>query len=519
MISEMIYNAMLEYNQLAALKIGERKFTYKELNNSALTIASMMLHEEINGKNIGIVGQRNFSAYAGILGTIYSGNTYVPINKKYPEQKIKDIINDADIEVLISSGKDWNQLNSIFNSVSTLKIVFIPEGDIDKSNKKIKTVAEFEKRNIITRPVSVNADHNLYIMFTSGSTGKPKGVQVMHSNVASLIKSLVPIYEIEPGYNSSQSFDLSFDPSICDIFLTWYKGGTLCVLDEGELYCPSDYILREKIHFWHSVPTLANNIGRLGYLKPGVFSNLKYSIFAGEPLSVKLASQWARSSPNSRVENRYGPTELTVDVTQHIFVEDDQYKKYNNGIVPIGKAFTNQKLKIIDENDKIISEKYEKGELIVCGSQVTKGYLNDNEKTNQSFVRYNWDKGNDLWYKTGDLVFLNEDNNFEIIGRMDKQIKLGGRRFEIGEIEYILKEHGGLDEIVIVPKKDMAGAVEYIVGVTEKKLSEDEINIIQKKCRKHLESIFFPKEFRYIGEIPLTVSGKIDRVFLENIIS
>ena len=515
----MIHNAMLEYNQLSALKIGERKFSFQDLNNIALKIASMMLKEDINGKNIGIVGQRNLSAYVGILGTIYSGNTYVPINIKYPEQKIKDIIKDANIEALVSSGKDWNQFKNIFNSITALKYIFIPEGDIDKSDKKIKIMSDFKSGEIISKPISVDAGDNLYIMFTSGSTGKPKGVQVMQSNVASLINNLDSIYEIAPGYNSSQSFDLSFDPSVCDIFLTWYKGGTLCVLNENELYCPSDYILREKIHFWHSVPTLANNISRLGYLNPGVFPNLKYSIFAGEPLTVELANQWANAALNSRVENRYGPTELTIDVTQHIFDVNDKYKNYKNGIVPIGTAFTKQKIKIIDNYDRIISEKYKEGELVVAGSQVTKGYLNDVEMTNKSFVKFDWDKDNSLWYRTGDLVFLNNDDNFEIIGRIDKQIKLGGRRIELGEIEYILKKSCQISELVIVAKKNDNGTVEYLVAYTTENISAEKINTIRKNSEKRLENIFFPKKFLHIENIPTTPSGKIDRVYLEKSIS
>ena len=515
MVSEMIHNAMNEYNHLSALKIGERNITYNSLNKVSLQIASLLLREGVQGDNIGILGQRNYSVYMGILGSIYSGNAYVPINKKYPERKIKDIIQDANIKVLICSEEDWHQLKNIFSLINTLKFVLIPERDAIKSDNRIKTAFDLNNIDVITEPVSVQPSDNLYVMFTSGSTGKPKGVQVMHSNVASLINSLNPVYVIDPGYNSSQTFDLSFDPSICDLFLTWYKGGSLCVLSEEELYCPSDYILREKIHFWHSVPTLANNLSRLGYLEPDSFPNLKYSVFAGEPFPLKLANEWSNAAPNSRVENRYGPTELTVDVTQHILSEKDNHNNYNNGIVPIGTAFTNQKLIIVDENNKIITEKMKNGELVVSGPQVTKGYLNDIKKTNQSFVRFYWDKENDLWYRTGDLVFLNEDDNIEFIGRIDKQIKLAGRRIELGEIEYIIQEYGRLDEVVIVAKKDTNGVVENLVAFTTKKLFEDEINIIRKECEKYLERIFFPQEFRYIEEIPITISGKIDKATLE----
>ena len=152
---------------------------------------------------------------------------------------------------------------------------------------------------------------------------------------------------------------------------------------------------------------------------------------------------------------------------------------------------------------------------MVSGSQVTKGYLNDDEKTNQSFVRFDWDQVNDLWYRTGDLVFLNDDNNIEFIGRKDKQIKLAGRRIELGEIEYIIKKYGGLDEIVIVAKKDTNGVVEQLVAFTTNELSENGIISMQNKCDKYIESIFFPQEFIYIENIPTTINGKIDRVLLE----
>ena len=507
---------MVNYNKLIALKVNERNITYAQLNKISLKIASLILLEKITGANIGIFGQRNFSTYLGILATLYSGNTYVPINKNYPLVKIKEIFKDSKIEVLICSEKDWTKYNNILSSIELIKLIIIPEGSVYDVNNRIKTEENFKDIDCIDKPVSVKNSDNIYIMYTSGSTGKPKGVQVMHSNVYSLIKALDKIYRIKPGYNCSQTFDLSFDPSICDTFLTLYKGGTICVLNEEELICPSDYIIRENIHFWHSVPTLANNIKRLGFLNKDIFPNLKFSVFAGEPFAINLAKAWSKAAPNSRVENRYGPTELTVDVTRYIFSKKDNYGDFNNDILPIGKAFSNQKIKIIDQNNKLISKKFNNGELVVSGSQVTKGYLNDIKKTFNSFVNFDWDNQNDLWYRTGDLVFLNKNNNFEIIGRIDKQIKIGGKRVELGEVEYILMQKGNFEELVVVAKKDKLGTVKYLVGFVTKKISPKKINIIQKKCHDFMEEIFFPKRFIQVKKIPTMPSGKIDRSFFEN---
>ncbi|MBT5758766.1 MAG: amino acid adenylation domain-containing protein [Candidatus Marinimicrobia bacterium] len=511
----MLHSAMNEYNHLSALKIGERNITYNSLNKVSLQIASLLLREGVQRDNIGILGQRNYSVYMGILGSIYSGNTYVPINKKYPERKIKDIIQDANIKVLICSEEDWNQLNSILSSSNALKFVLIPEGDAFKSDNRIKTAFDLNNIDVITEPVSVQPSDNLYVMFTSGSTGKPKGVQVSNRNVSCLLDNMNAYYDLEPGFRASQTFDLSFDLSVSDMFFTWANGGTLCVLNEEELYCPAEYINREKIVFWHSVPTLAEFMYKLGFLNPQMYPSLRYSIFCGEPLTQRVANAWMQATPNSTVENLYGPTEATVFVSRYLYTEKDKQKKFNNGIVPIGAAFTNQRLKIVNKDDKIISKNNKDGELVVSGSQVTKGYLNDDEKTNQSFVRFDWDQVNDLWYRTGDLVFLNDDNNIEFIGRKDKQIKLAGRRIELGEIEYIIKKYGGLDEIVIVAKKDTNGVVEQLVAFTTNELSENGIISMQNKCDKYIESIFFPQEFIYIENIPTTINGKIDRVLLE----
>ena len=515
-VSTMIYNAMRSYDDLIALRVNGRNISYKQLNKMSMKIASLIFSKGFSGKNIGIFGQRNLCTYVGVLGTLYSGNTYVPINKNYPLPKVKNIVKDSKIEVLICSKDDWDRFKYNLNTIKSINLIIVPEGNINDLNNKIKTEECFKYIDQIDKPIKVRDSDNVYIMYTSGSTGRPKGVQVMHSNVFSLIKALDLIYKIEPGYNCSQTFDLSFDPSVCDMFLTLYKGGTICVLNEEELICPSEYIIREKIDFWHSVPTLANNLKKLGFLKDGSFPNLKFSVFAGEPFPFDLARKWSKAAPNSRVENRYGPTELTVDVTRYTFSKKDNQSKFHNDILPIGKAFSKQNVKIIDKNDKIISKSYINGELIVSGSQVTKGYLNDIKKTSDSFVRYDWDDQNALWYKTGDLVFLNKYNNFEIIGRKDKQIKIGGKRVDLGEIEHTIRQQSIFEDIVVVAKRNKLGEVLYLVGFVTQKVSQDKIIIIENSFCKFMEKIFFPKEFVYIKEIPIMVSGKINRIFFED---
>ena len=515
-VANIIYSAAKAYSNLTALKVKDRMISYSRLNRSALLIASFLSEKKISGENIGILGRRNYSAYVGILGTVYSGCAYVPINPKYPPAKIKDIIRDANIRILISSEHDWEALRDVLKHFDELEFLLIPEGHVEQEgninvvlNAELTTVAAMDK------PIASNPNSDVYIMFTSGSTGKPKGVEVSNTNLASFLSNMNRLYDLEPGFRASQTFDLSFDPSVSDIFFTWMKGGTLCVLPEEELYCPSEYIKREKINYWNSVPTIAGFMKKLGALKPNEFPDLKYSTFCGEPLSKSIANSWRQAAPNSTVENIYGPTEATIYITRNIYYPEDSAKEYYNDIVPIGLVFHGHEVALVtDENE--IAPNNEVGQLAIKGPQVTKGYLNDVEKTNMAYVNMPWDDLGHVWYKTGDLAFYNDDGLLECIGRKDRQIKIAGRRIEIGEIEYCLRTYGGLENVVVVPHRDGNGVIEGVVAYVTARQSAQQVEKISRKCQEYLESIFFPKEFIYMENIPMTVSGKIDRVLLES---
>ena len=514
-VSNIIHNAMKKYEMYTALKVDNRRITYNELNHSALSIATFLSTNSIIDENIGILGQRNYSAYVGILGTIYSGCAYVPINPKYPQNKINDVINDANVRVLISSERDWKGLRDVLKTVDKLEFLIIPEGYIENENEiKVISKNDLPDIDLIEKPIVSSLESNVYIMFTSGSTGRPKGVQVSNKNLSSFLDNMGLLYDLQPGFNASHTFDLSFDPSVSDIFFTWKMGGTLCVLPEEELFCPSDYIIKEKINYWNSVPTIANFMNKLGILKSGIFPDLAYSTFCGEPLSQELADLWQNAAPNSTVENIYGPTEATIYITRNIYRPEDSEKNYFNGIVPIGIPFHGHEAVIVDDENKLLPIG-EIGEIVFKGVQITKGYLNGLDKTKKSYVQMDWDDGESIWYKSGDLGFYNDDQVLECIGRKDRQIKIAGRRIEISEIEYFLRTYGGLKDVVVVPYRDDRRIIQGVVAYVTVKLSPEQIKKIAQQCETYMERIFFPKKFISIERMPMTLSGKIDRLLLE----
>ena len=172
------------------------------------------------------------------------------------------------------------------------------------------------------------------------------------------------------------------------------------------------------------------------------------------------------------------------------------------------------KIRIIDTNDKLINDG-RKGEIIFTGPQISNGYLNDQKKTDKSFVKYGWDDEATIWYRSGDLGFVNKNNNIECVGRIDSQIKIGGRRIEIGEIEFVLSKFNATSNSIVVPLKNDFDTILGCVAFTVNKITKEEIAEIRKNSTNYLDSVFFPKKIIFIEILPKTPSGKVNRKELE----
>ena len=518
--SQKLYKKIKSFKNEIAISKGKKTITYEILNETSQKIASLFNNNNLNQKIVGIVGQRNFSVYYGILGSIYSNCTYVPINEKYTQDRIIKIIEESGISILIGNKKSIFSIKDAINSTNIKIILFPEEEDAEAINILPTHINYFYKSDLLTLkpipPLKLSPSHIFYILFTSGSTGNPKGVMVTDENLDLFIKNTNNFYDLPIGYKSSQTFDLGFDPSVVDMFFTWFNGGQLCLLDQEELIMPFDYINREKIDFWYSVPTLISFMYKMGYLMPNSFPTLKYSVFSGEPLPKQLCDAWQEAAPNSTIENYYGPTEATVNITRFLYKKEFINRSFNNEILPIGTIFNEHSFAIVDERFNKI-KKGEKGQLIIKGKQLAKGYINEIEKTKKVFRKMSWDLSSETWYLTGDIAFVNTFDEIEYIGRIDNQLKIAGRRIETGEIEGAILKSNLIKDIVIVPKKDLDGSVKSLIGFTTSQISNDERNNINKCALKYIEKLFLPSKIIVIEKMPETSSGKTDRKKLFNI--
>ncbi len=512
-ITARLFERMGETANESALEIHGRVITYGELIEKAMLVATGLIENGAARETIGLVGQRKASSYIGLLGIIFAGCSFTPINPKYNDSRIKSMLEGSKIRYLVGDPSDLSDLN--ISLLKSIKAQILPEGirqtDSDLNLIDEKILASYK---MLPLPRPSSASDLAYVNYTSGSTGLPKGVMISHSSLQNFLHNMLKTYQLSVGFRASQTFDLSFDPSVSDIFFTWMAGGSLCVVPEKEMLIPTDFIIREKITFWNSVPSIANFMIKTGNLKPGCFPMLTHSMFCGEQFPVDIAKAWRLAAPNSTIENLYGPTEATIYISRYLYSRNDESQTFKNGIVPIGRPFNEHQVALIDDkSERITCSK--KGEIVFAGPQLAKGYLNDMDKTAESFVSFDWDTEGQTWYKTGDLGFFNSNNDLECTGRIDNQIKISGRRIEIGEIESALSNFEKTKGAVVVPLRDSKEVVSGCVAFVLVEVSREDLSQIRKQSTKFLDSIFFPKKIFFIEDFPRSQSGKIDRKTLE----
>jgi len=513
-LAQAVVESAEQHPERVAIKIKDEVLTYGDLIQKSAQVADTLKKQGANKEAIGVVGQRHMASYVGVLGALLAGCYYVPINPKLSKEKIISIINDSNIKLLVGDVDNFSKINQSLDDSSCKIIVkkiipfeLAPEGS-DWLDKKCIDSESFE-----IDFSNISKGDLAYVMYTSGSTGNPKGVQVTNANVLSYLSAISLLWKLPVHFKMSQFHDLSFDPSVSDIFYTWSNGGVLCIVPEVDMLLPVDFIINEKIDIWSSVPSIGTFMLKMGVLEKNIFPNLKIIRFAGEALSKKIADAWRVAAPNSTVENHYGPTEATIDVASFCYSKKDKSASYNNNVIPIGKPMPGMKVSIIDNESNQV-KKGDIGEIVYKGPQISNGYLNDQKKTDSVFVTFDWDLSNETWYKSGDLGFYNHDGNLECTGRKDNQIKLGGRRVEIGEIEAELSKFTLLQDVVVVGIKDDNQTTIGCVAFTMNEINKEEQIRIRQKSVQHLERVFFPKKIITIDEFPRSPSGKIDRNIL-----
>lgn len=334
-----------------------------------------------------------------------------------------------------------------------------------------------------------------YLLFTSGTTGTPKGVAISHTQVSAYIDHVQELLKLQPGDRCSHTFDLTFDLSVHDMFVTWSAGATLCVPAEGDLLSPAAYIKKHGITVWFSVPSLAALMKKIRQLRDNNLPSLRTVLFCGEALPYTLVKDFMAAAPGAEIINLYGPTEATIAISA--FKVNKEHP--GEGIVEIGRLFDGNQYRIGDG-----------GELLLSGVQVILAYYTSGQEekfeTGEGFC----------WYKTGDIAEL-EDGVLHYRGRLDDQVKYKGYRIELGEIEKVASQYLG-DKHVVCMAPRHNGLVKHLLLVIEAAPDDELAQALRAFLKSALPAYMLPELIRFVDRFPLNSNGKTDKQAISELI-
>lgn len=493
LLHELFAATVAQHGSRAALKLlapdaeydRRTELTYWELSDRALQFAAMLRTMGIErGDRVVICLPRGLDQYMAILGILWAGAAYVPVDWAYPQDRIDFIIEDSGACLVVTDAERAGAMAVLTFAIDTAL------GDLAA-----------QPFTPIGRALTGAEPTDLaYIIYTSGTTGRPKGVMITHANACHLVRSECAILGLEPDDKVFGGFSLAFDMSVETMWSAFFTGALLLVATEALAKAGPDMALplvSEGATVWHVVPSLLA-------LVETAMPALRLVNLGGEACPPELVDRWAR--PGLRLLNTYGPTETTVTAT---WTEVQPGRR-----VTIGRPLPGYTAWVVDDNLWPVRAGTE-GELVIGGPGVGAGYVNRPDLTAEKFVQTPFatsDGTPALIYRSGDLVRLDAVGDIEFIGRIDTQVKIRGFRVELAEIEAVIADDPAMAQAVVQLFRDDDGSdmlAAFVVGRSGKPV---DLEPVRARVRDRLPNYMRPAAYQQLDALPtLPASGKVDR--------
>ena len=479
-LGELFSDSAKRYVYKTALTFNDQAYTYGELDLWSDQIAAYLQHLNIGaGDYVGLWCQRSAALHAAVIGITKSGATYVPLDFEMPNERVSLVLQEAGAKCCFAQ----QALNSGLN---------------------VHPVPDFNRNDIHPAVIERKAtqDNFAYVLYTSGSTGLPKGIAITQKNICHFIRSENEVLQINADDRVYQGFSVSFDMWCEESWIGYFAGASIYVADATTAKAIDElaqFLNQHRITVLHAVPSL------LGVVE-GTVPSLRLINAGGEACPPKVVEKWA--TQQCQFFNSYGPTETTVTAACTELKPGQP--------ISIGTPLPNYHLAVVDDalNPVPIGEK---GELVISGVGVAKGYLNRPELTLEKFVAKPAalaDMPGDTLYKTGDLVALTADGTVAFFGRLDDQIKLRGYRIELGEIEAKLSALAGVQSAAVAVKQDSQEQNQLVGYVVMSQTSIFSEAALRTQLALTLPVYMVPSCIVQLDEMPRITSGKVNRKVL-----
>ena len=560
-VHELIADQAKTTPDATAVIFEDTTLSYRELDQRANQLTNYLLEKGVqSGDRVALCLERSAELVITLLAILKTGATYVPLDPTYPAERLRFILEDAQVSLLITASLsrvdnarmvDRLTANSMVGSAHPTS----PPGRVGTAHLPIEAITNntlpildisdlsYPPPLLPTHPPTHPPSTLAYLIYTSGSTGIPKGVLVPHGGLTNLTEDKIRVCDVRPGDCVLQFFSFSFDASIPEIVMALATGARL-LLAPNETLLPgpglADLLRR------HSVTHITITPSALVSVPYGDFPDLRMVLVGGEAPSPELIHTW---SQGSRFINAYGPTETTVNASM---------VPCGNGhpVQPTLRPSANKQLYILDDQLQPLPIGAI-GELHIGGTGLARGYLNRPELTAEKFVPNpffqgigngeqgigNGEQGTSstpyslfpisysLLYKTGDLACYLPDGRIKLLGRIDDQAKIRGFRVEPAEIENQLNQHPDVKASVVLVREDVPGdkrLVAYVVKAEESfkfsvlssqldstqnsklKTQNSPTPSLRQFLADKLPHYLIPSVFVELGALPLTPNGKVD---------
>lgn len=469
--------------------------SYRQLNQQANRLAHFLRQQGVKtNSKVGICLAANNQALTAILAVIKAGGAYVPMDVNYPAERLKHMVDNADMQLVISHSDYQAQFAALDHSLYI---------DTDSEQWQDQSTANPDLLN--------SPEDALYTIYTSGSTGLPKGALVRHRNSVNLLDWYCREYNLNAQDKVLIISALGFDLTQKNLFALLTQGGSV-VFPELEVYDPNiiaECVQQHQISLINCAPSAFYPLAQETQNWPKLVS-LRCVLFGGEAIQLAPLQAWLGQT-QCQLINMYGPTECTDIAASYALKPSDLAAS----TLPIGSANDNVELYVLNEQQQLVCPGVI-GELYIGGAGVGLGYINNPEQTAQAFIANPFSASGEPIYRTGDLVRLNTDQQLEFVSRVDGQVKIRGFRIELGEIEAVLKAQSGVQDAVVAAKTGPQGndvLVAYL-QLEDAELTAEQQQSLQQSLVQNLPAYMVPQAFLRIDSVPLTANGKVDRKIL-----